>query len=102
MLRHIGVLEREIDRLNILLKDRRETLLTIHAFSNQVEEMFNQAKASVACLTTKEKAVYEAVIAYRDQPNKVIAEKVGISERCVKFHLENIFRKMGVGCKNEL
>ncbi len=30
------------------------------------------------------------------EPSKVIATRIGISERCVKWHLTNVYRKLSV------
>jgi DNA-binding NarL/FixJ family response regulator len=33
------------------------------------------------------------------QPTKAIAAGIGISERCVKWHLSNLYRKLAVDCR---
>ena len=48
-------------------------------------------------LTAAERAV--AIRIWRLQPDKVIADEVGISEDTVRFHLKHLFKKFGVECR---
>ncbi len=51
-------------------------------------------------LTKTERRVLPMLLSFRS--NKEIASALGISERTVKFHVSNIFRKRGVRRRAEL
>ncbi|RQD77231.1 MAG: DNA-binding response regulator [Candidatus Syntrophonatronum acetioxidans] len=51
-------------------------------------------------LTAREKEVVELVL--KGYTNKIIAQKLFISENTLKVHLRNIYKKIGVGHKREL
>ena len=51
-------------------------------------------------LSKREKQIAQQVIA--GKPNKVIAYELFISERTVKFHCANIYRKLGIHSRYEL
>jgi len=109
---HIGRLEREVDRLNSLLAERKDALASLQSLGTRIDnlsreyvdvlQVLEKARISLAYLTVMEKSVYEMVKTSRGLPNKVIADKLGISRSCLNFHLNHIFTKMGVRGKNEL
>lgn len=51
-------------------------------------------------LTPREKAIARAILAA--QPNKAIAEEMGISEQSVKNRLTKLYRKFGVTSRLQL
>ena len=57
----------------------------------------NETLGKTNILTDKEIAVLEHV--ENGSPNKIIARQLDISVATVKFHLSNIFRKLGVGSR---
>lgn len=58
-----------------------------------------QSTAATAGLTERELAVLDAVA--RGLPNQAIARELWVTEQTVKFHLTNIFRKLGVRNRTE-
>ncbi|MGH2435846.1 MAG: LuxR C-terminal-related transcriptional regulator [bacterium] len=53
--------------------------------------------SAAACLTKRERQILDLLI--EGEPNKAIAARIGISERCVKWHLTNLYRKLSVECR---
>lgn len=51
----------------------------------------------IELLTTKEVEVFAELV--KGHANKVIARSLGVSEPTVKFHLQNIYRKIGVNAR---
>ena len=63
--------------------------------SGFTELMPGDAKAHLlGTLTPREREILRALV--RGGSNKVIARAVDLNENAVKFHLKNIFRKLGV------
>ena len=58
-----------------------------------------QSSAAASGLTERELAVLDAVA--RGLPNQAIARELWVTEQTVKFHLTNIFRKLGVRNRTE-
>jgi LuxR family maltose regulon positive regulatory protein len=50
-------------------------------------------------LSERESEVFDALC--RRESNKAIARRLGVSEHAVKFHVKNIFRKLGVHSREE-
>jgi len=60
--------------------------------------MFLQARTqgrSQDELSAREREILALVVA--GHPNKIIAQRLGITERTVKAHLTSIYRRIGVG-----
>jgi DNA-binding NarL/FixJ family response regulator len=57
------------------------------------------ASAGAGRLTRRELQVLELLA--EGLGNKIIAGRIGISERTVKFHVTRIFDKLGVGSRTE-
>jgi DNA-binding NarL/FixJ family response regulator len=51
-------------------------------------------------LTLRESQILDRLL--QDVRNRVIAQKLGVSERTIKFHVSNIFRKLNIGSRKEL
>ena len=51
----------------------------------------------LATLTPREREILRALV--RGGSNKVIARAIALNENAVKFHLKNIFRKLGVSSR---
>ena len=66
--------------------------MTITAFGMPEESGSTAAKA--AGLTERETVILEALA--RGLPNEQIGKELWIAEQTVKFHLTNIYRKLGV------
>jgi two-component system, NarL family, nitrate/nitrite response regulator NarL len=64
-----------------------------------VPQESDQGLAESAGLTKRELAVLKAVA--RGLSNQAIGREFWVSEQTVKFHLRNIFRKLGVGSRTE-
>ncbi len=59
------------------------------------ERMSSDAKTRLAAtLTPREREILRELV--RGGSNKVIARAIDLNENAVKFHLKNIFRKLGV------
>ncbi len=54
----------------------------------------DEVRATRGMLTTSELAVFDALI--QGHANKRIAGELSIAQQTVKFHLTNIYRKLGV------
>ncbi len=59
----------------------------------------SESDASIAALTKSEVAVLEALA--RGRVNKQIAADLSVAQQTVKFHLTNIYRKLGVANRTE-
>ncbi|MGN8648079.1 response regulator transcription factor [Gracilibacillus sp. HCP3S3_G5_1] len=64
-----------------------------------VEDANDKASNNYSLLTKKERSILQAVC--DGLKNKEIAIKFGIAERTVKFHLTNIYNKLGVDSRAE-
>jgi two-component system nitrate/nitrite response regulator NarL len=64
-----------------------------------VSQESDEGLAESAGLTKRELAVLKAVA--RGLSNQAIGREFWVSEQTVKFHLRNIFRKLGVGSRTE-
>jgi two-component system, NarL family, response regulator LiaR len=62
-------------------------------------EVAEHAEAKAAGLTEREAAILNAVA--RGLSNRSIAQELWITEQTVKFHLTNIYRKLGVANRTE-
>jgi DNA-binding NarL/FixJ family response regulator len=51
----------------------------------------------LATLTPREREILRALV--RGGSNKVIARAINLNENAVKFHLKNVFRKLGVASR---
>jgi DNA-binding NarL/FixJ family response regulator len=51
-------------------------------------------------VTTREKQILDLL--HQDLPNRLIAQRLTISERTIKFHISNILRKLNVASRKEL
>ena len=64
-----------------------------------VEEPQGAAPTGAPALSERERAVLEAVA--RGLSNREIGRQLWISEQTVKFHLRNIYRKLGISSRTE-
>jgi DNA-binding NarL/FixJ family response regulator len=53
-------------------------------------------------LTRREREVLEALGPLRDRTNKEIGQALNLSERAIKFHIQNLMAKMGVDTRHKL
>lgn len=112
MKEHILILEDELIRVRKKLESRSEAINTINLVGERVQKialelswLFRELGTShmvIFGLSAKEKRVYDCVRSNRSLVGKELAEKLGMSHRVFKFHLTNIFRKMGISSRNEL
>jgi two-component system, NarL family, nitrate/nitrite response regulator NarL len=65
----------------------------------QVEEAGAHADDETASLSERETAVLDAVA--RGLSNREIGRQLWISEQTVKFHLRNVYRKLGISSRTE-
>lgn len=72
----------------------------VHALRNVAPYPGSQLKTNKFGITTRELDIVAAVAV--GQSNKVIAQKLSLSEQTVKHHLTNIFDKLGVSGRLEL
>ncbi len=102
----------EIDSLSIILKDSTRNMLidTIietyngnHIISDEIVRMLSTYKKTDfnlgRNLTEKELVVLEFVV--EGETSKAIAIETNVSERTVKAHLTNIYRKLNVNSRTE-
>src|SRR5690606_24724832 len=69
-------------------------------FVSRIAGAFHQVKAAQPRLGTELLSVREAEVLEflaRDATNKEIARDLGLTEATVKFHLKNLYAKLGVG-----
>ena len=67
--------------------------------SDAIREIGRKRQTRARLLTKRETACLQR--AAEGLSNKTIAEELGLSERTVKFHFENIFRKLAVASRGE-
>lgn len=79
---------------------RGEQWLDTRAMRAAYERMARRQSATPTLLTRRERDVARLVAA--GQRNRVIAEKLGISEGTVKMHLHNVYAKMGLESRTQL
>ena len=65
-----------------------------------VDKVVSYVSADVSPLTQREREVTR--LAARGMSNKAIARELRLSDGTVRIHLQNIFRKLGVGNRTEL
>jgi RNA polymerase sigma factor (sigma-70 family) len=85
---------------NQILLDRIQEALTKDTQFRQKQTELEAAKTKLAILTPREQDVMDLIRA--GKPNKVIAGKLGISQRTVEVHRANIMEKMKVDSVAEL
>jgi DNA-binding CsgD family transcriptional regulator len=90
-----------------LLYKQLSAILSDHAFAVAVREISEERKreAAEALLfpgefTDREREITERLL--RGKPCKLISEELFVSENTVKFHMKNIYSKLGVHNKTEL
>lgn len=103
-----GAFIREADQFKaaakIVIRERgvsiyspEELALLSSLLSNLTQEVGNETSVLKHLLTDKE---YEVLVSLSDgNSNKAIARSLSISEPTVKFHLQNIFHKLGVNSR---
>lgn len=76
--------------------DRAATAKILNALRERNEGMTKQVD-KLSLLTTREKQVLAALVRESGQPNKVIAQRLFMSENTLRNHLTAIYHKLGVG-----
>jgi FixJ family two-component response regulator len=82
------------------LLERIENCLAQDAKAKAAAERQRQAATAIAELTAREQEVLRLLVT--GKPSKVIASKLGISEKTVDVHRSNVMRKAGVRSAAEL
>ena len=102
----IGVVLAIIIILPLLYK-QLSSILSDHAFAVEIRGMTENIKREVAEVlllpgefTERERDITERVL--QGKPCKMISEELFVSENTVKFHMKNIYSKLGVHNKTEL
>ncbi len=72
----------------------------VRKYQLQMSSFRRKESRSKFCLTGRENQVFEMLV--RRFSNGEIAEALGISERTVKFHVSNVFLKLGVRRRTDL
>jgi DNA-binding NarL/FixJ family response regulator len=82
-------------------KDGQELLLyiPIHLLADDIRRRLTCSKLSLQTFTAREREVFGHLRA--GKVNKEIAAGTNLSVRTVKFHLSNIYRKLGVCDRQE-
>ncbi len=90
-----------------LLYRQLSTVLTDHSFALELREMTSEQKKDVAEslsmpgeFTDREREITEKLL--QGKTYKLIAEELFITENTIKFHMKNIYSKLGVHNKTEL
>lgn len=76
---------------------RRDVL---HAYIKQTSAVLRRSSPTTRKLTTRETQILNLL--QQDLPNRLIAQRLAISERTIKFHVSNILHKLNVGRRGEL
>jgi DNA-binding NarL/FixJ family response regulator len=84
------------DLVSVLRQTVEETVVSQLA---SVQEVEDEVRATKAVLTKAELAVLDGLS--RGHVNKQIATDLAVAQQTVKFHLTNIYRKLGVGNRTE-
>jgi len=85
---------------NQLMLDRIHEALAKDARAREQRTAQNAVKSQLALLTPREREVLNCVRA--GEHNRVIAEKLGLSQKTVEVHRANIMKKLEVGSVAEL
>jgi DNA-binding NarL/FixJ family response regulator len=72
----------------------------VTAYVNWTRSALRRLSISDYRLTTREKEILDLV--QRDLSNRLIAQKLAISERTAKFHVSNILRKLNLNSRRDL
>jgi DNA-binding NarL/FixJ family response regulator len=73
---------------------------SLDAYVSWSQSALRNHSASDHGLTTREKQILELL--QRDLSNRIIAQRLAISERTIKFHVSNILHKLGLANRREL
>ncbi len=79
---------------SILAGDLWVPRLVEQKFVSQTKLLLDEQLWPHRCLTARENQIFQLLV--RRLSNKEIASALGISERTAKFHVSNIFAKLGV------
>jgi DNA-binding NarL/FixJ family response regulator len=90
---------KHIDPRDLAAVIRQTVEETVVSTLESVDDAEDEVRATRGMLTTSELAVFDALI--QGHANKRIAGELSIAQQTVKFHLTNIYRKLGVSNRSE-
>lgn len=76
---------------------RREVL---DKYVNQTSNLVRNCYSAEQKFTAREKEIMDLLL--QDLPNRLIAQRLAVSERTIKFHVSNILRKLRIGSRKEI